>query len=98
MAKRILVVEDDAALAEVLRDNLVIDGFEVEIAADSDQALSKHRTFMPDLILLDIMLPGRSGFDIGNVLSQNRKTRRRCSPKRSRGFAGNWPRASFRWM
>ena len=74
MAKKILIVEDDAPLAQVLRDNLEIDGFVVEWAADSDQALSRYRSFIPDLILLDVMLPGLSGFDIGKVLSQGGKT------------------------
>jgi DNA-binding response OmpR family regulator len=74
VATRILIVEDDGPLAQVLRDNLEIDGFLVEWAADSDEALSRNRSFIPDLILLDVMLPGLSGFDIGKALSQGGRT------------------------
>ena len=70
MAKRILIVEDDAALAQLLRDNLIIDGFAVEWAASSEEALSRSRSFNPDLILLDLMLPGLTGFDVGRTLSK----------------------------
>ena len=70
MVRRILIVEDDAALAQLLRDNLIIDGFGVEWAANADEAVSRCRSFKPDLILLDVMLPGISGFDVGNVLSR----------------------------
>jgi DNA-binding response OmpR family regulator len=70
MAKRILIVEDDAALAQLLRDNLIIDGFAVEWAANSEEALSRSRSFNPDLVLLDLMLPGVSGFDVGKMLSK----------------------------
>ena len=70
MAKRILIVEDDAALAQLVRDNLIIDGFAVEWAASSDEALSRSRAFSPDLILLDLVPPGPSGLDIGKALSK----------------------------
>jgi DNA-binding response OmpR family regulator len=70
MAKRILIVEDDAALAQLLRDNLIIDGFAAEWAASSEEALNRSRSFNPDLILLDVMLPGLSGFDVGKMLSR----------------------------
>jgi two-component system response regulator VicR len=70
MPKRILIVEDDAALAQLLRDNLIIDGFSVECAASADEALQRTRAFTPDLVLLDLMLPGISGFDLGKSLSK----------------------------
>jgi DNA-binding response OmpR family regulator len=64
MAKRLLVVEDDAAIARLLQDNLVYEGFQVECAVDGRQALDKAATFTPDLVLLDLMLPQESGFDV----------------------------------
>jgi DNA-binding response OmpR family regulator len=67
--KRLLVVEDDASISQVLQDNLVYEGFEVECATTGDQALDKVQTFIPDLILLDLMLPGQSGFDVCEALS-----------------------------
>lgn len=74
MRKRILVLEDDSALTRVLRDNLTFAGFDVETAVDGDEALRKVRPAAPDLILLDVMLPGRSGFDLCGVLRQGGKT------------------------
>jgi DNA-binding response OmpR family regulator len=71
---RILIVEDDASLAQILRDNLIVDGFEVEWAAHPDRALALHRSFTPDLVLLDLMLPGLSGFELGRVLRRGGKT------------------------
>jgi DNA-binding response OmpR family regulator len=64
MTARILVVEDDRMLAKIVSDNLALDGFEVARAADANSALNIARHFVPDLILLDVMLPDRSGFDI----------------------------------
>jgi DNA-binding response OmpR family regulator len=64
VAKRLLVVEDDAAISRLLEDNLVYEGFEVACAVTGPQALDKAQTFLPDLVLLDLMLPGVSGFDV----------------------------------
>lgn len=74
MKKRILVVEDDAPLARVLRDNLGFEGFDVEWANDAPQAIDKARSFVPDLIVLDLMLPGADGFDLFGILRQSGPT------------------------
>jgi DNA-binding response OmpR family regulator len=74
MGKRILVVEDDAALARLLRINLVYEGFEVECVADGSLARARAREFTPDLVLLDLMLPGVSGFDLIEGLRQGGHT------------------------
>jgi DNA-binding response OmpR family regulator len=74
MKKRILVVEDDAALARVLRDNLAFCGFDVACVIDGALALAKAREFAPDLIVLDITLPGTNGFDLCGVLRQGSRT------------------------
>ena len=70
MKPRILVVEDDRPLARVLRDNLAFEGFDVEGADDGVSAVAKVRSFAPDLIVLDIMLPDTNGFDLFGVLRQ----------------------------
>src|SRR5262249_3916727 len=70
MGKRLLVVEDDPAISRLLHDNLVYEGFQVECAADATQALKKVGVFFPDLVLLDLMLPGRSGFEICEEMSR----------------------------
>src|SRR5580765_3309363 len=68
--KRILIVEDDAGIAKLLLDNLTIDGFAVKWASDAHQALVLCQEFLPDLVLLDIMLKGRSGLEIFGLLRQ----------------------------
>jgi DNA-binding response OmpR family regulator len=70
MGKRLLVVEDDPAISRLLHDNLVYEGFQVECAADATQALKKVGVFFPDLVLLDLMLPGKSGFEICQEMSR----------------------------
>lgn len=71
---RILIVEDDVALARVLTDDLVFEGFEVAWAADGSAALEMARTSAPDLILLDVTLPGKNGFELISVLRGRRAT------------------------
>lgn len=62
--KRILIVEDDKSIAELQRDYLEMSGYEVLCASDGDEGLRllKHERF--DLVILDLMLPGKTGFDI----------------------------------
>jgi DNA-binding response OmpR family regulator len=74
MKQRILIVEDDASLARILRDNLVADGFEVRSVADGDQAVTASSEMAPDLIILDVMLPGKSGFELCGALRGRRQT------------------------
>ena len=71
MARRILIVEDDAVLARVLQDNLIMEGFEVECAANAAEAIERSGAASIDLVLLDLMLPGLSGFDVGKTLSRS---------------------------
>ena len=74
MSARILVIEDDAVLARVLRDNLAFEGYLVEHAADGGRAVLLTRSTGPDLILLDIMLPDCDGFELFEVLRQTGPT------------------------
>ena len=74
LRKLILIVEDDAVLARALRDNLAFDGFNVECVPDADQAIARTRERPPDLVLLDLMLPGRDGFDVCGILRQGGRT------------------------
>src|SRR5262245_22488550 len=61
---RILVVEDDPAISCALEDDLRIEGYEVELVGDGETALARARCNRFDLILLDVMLPKKSGFDV----------------------------------
>jgi two-component system, OmpR family, response regulator MtrA len=61
---RVLVVDDDASLAEMLMIVLRQEGFEGRICARGDLALDAFRDFRPDLVLLDVMLPGKDGIEV----------------------------------
>ncbi|HEY4132704.1 MAG TPA: response regulator transcription factor [Gemmatimonadaceae bacterium] len=68
---RILVVEDNRNLATGLRNNLEIEGYEVEVAADGALGLSLARSTSPDLIILDLMLPGMDGYRVLKTLRED---------------------------
>jgi DNA-binding response OmpR family regulator len=72
--KRILVVEDDQALARLLADNLMYSGFEVQALEGGPEVLTAVRTFNPDLVLLDVMLPGPSGFELCGLIREGGRT------------------------
>ncbi len=74
MAEKILVVEDEVSLQETLAYNLRRQGYEVEVAGDGPTALQLARYTHPDLILLDIMLPGMDGFEVCRILRQEMNT------------------------
>ncbi len=61
---RVLVVDDDAALAEMLTIVLRQDGFECRMCTRGDLALAQFRDYRPDVVLLDLMLPGKDGIDV----------------------------------
>jgi DNA-binding response OmpR family regulator len=70
---RILLVEDNRSYAETLRANLEVEGHEVQVALTGPDGLEMARRIEPDLIILDLMLPGMNGF---TVLQRIRETRR----------------------
>ena len=67
-AKRILLIEDNADLAYGLRNNLEIEGYQVEVAGDGAKGLTRARAAKPDLVILDLMLPGMDGFRVLRAL------------------------------
>lgn len=74
MVDKILVVEDEVSLQETLAYNLKKQGYEVETVGDGLAALAKARLAHPDLIVLDIMLPGLDGFEVARILRQEMTT------------------------
>jgi DNA-binding response OmpR family regulator len=68
---RILVVEDERAIAIALEDDLRLEGYEVEVAGDGEAGLQKARSKPFDVILLDIMLPKKDGFDVCRELRRS---------------------------
>lgn len=61
---RILIIEDNSELAAGIRHNLEIEGYAVDVALDGKSGLDKVRAEAPDLVILDLMLPGMHGFDV----------------------------------
>lgn len=68
MTHKILIVDDEPNIVMSLEFLLKKEGFVVETAGDGDAALEKVRSFLPDLILLDVMMPKKSGFEVCEVL------------------------------
>jgi CheY-like chemotaxis protein len=65
---RVLVVEDDDAIAQVLQRSLRMEGYEVRIAGDGVDALDEAHAFLPDLVILDLGLPRLDGVDVAKTL------------------------------
>ena len=61
---KILVVDDERPIAEIIKYNLQKEGFEVQTAYDGDEAVKAVRQMNPELVILDIMLPKKNGFDV----------------------------------
>ena len=74
MAEKILVVEDEVSLQETLAYNLKHQGYDVETVGDGNAALEAARRTHPDLILLDVMLPGIDGFEVCRILRHEMNT------------------------
>jgi DNA-binding response OmpR family regulator len=70
MHKTILVVEDDAEMVELLCFNLTAEGYRVVTAQNGFEALTRTRSAKPDLILLDLLLPGLDGFAVCELLKR----------------------------
>jgi DNA-binding response OmpR family regulator len=68
---RVLIVEDDEGIRDMLKYNLTAAGFSVQEASDGASGLRTARTSRPDLVLLDLMLPGMSGFDFCRALRKS---------------------------
>lgn len=62
--KKILIIEDDQIVANVYRNKLAVEGYNTEVAGDGETGLRVMRTFKPELILVDLMLPGMSGVEV----------------------------------
>lgn len=72
---KLLLVEDDIALRDMYQTRLSFDDYEVVVADNGEQALAKAVEEKPDLILLDIMLPKISGFDVLDILKTTSETK-----------------------
>jgi DNA-binding response OmpR family regulator len=73
-SKRILLVEDDDSLANVYTTRLQAEGFEIKRVANGEDALATAVSYKPNLILLDVMMPKLSGFDVLDILRNTPET------------------------
>ncbi len=64
MKERILIIEDDEGILRVLRRALTYEGYQVETALDGEIGLSQVHDWRPDVIILDLMLPGMDGLEV----------------------------------
>jgi DNA-binding response OmpR family regulator len=71
--KKILVVDDEPDVASLLSLMLTTQGYAVVTAGDGEEALAKARSEMPDLILLDVMLPKMDGYKVAHMLKSDAK-------------------------
>ena len=69
--KKILIVDDEADILELIKYNLELENYEVEIALSGEECLDKIKVFLPDLIVLDLMLPGISGLEVCKKLKSD---------------------------
>ena len=72
MARRILVVEDEALIADAIAARLRNEGFEVQLAADGPSGVAYAERFEPDLVILDLMLPGLDGLEVCRRIQHDR--------------------------
>ncbi|PIS34360.1 MAG: response regulator [Parcubacteria group bacterium CG08_land_8_20_14_0_20_43_9] len=74
MQEHILIIEDDKFLRELISRKLLSDGFKIEEAIDGEEGLRKIEEVKPDLILLDLILPGLDGFEVLERIKDNPST------------------------
>lgn len=70
IGSRILIVEDDEDIVETVKYSMELRGFQVDVAYDGLHALRKARKGTYDLMLLDIMLPGKNGYEVSRILKE----------------------------
>ena len=73
--KKVLLVEDDDALASVYMTRLQAEGFNVKRVQNGEEALATSLQYKPDLVLLDVMMPKVSGFDVLDILRNTPETK-----------------------
>ena len=75
MAKKILIIEDEEVMTNLLERKLSQEGYTVEIARDGEEGLEKMKKEKPDLILLDIIMPRRGGFEVMEEMQKDKELR-----------------------
>ena len=70
MPKKILVVDDEKPISDIIKFNLIKEGFDVETAYDGEEAVEKVEEYNPDLLILDLMLPKKDGLEVAREVRQ----------------------------
>jgi two-component system, OmpR family, alkaline phosphatase synthesis response regulator PhoP len=73
--RKILIVEDEKDIADLIHFNIFKAGFDASLAMNGNEAIEKAKTFLPDLILLDLMIPEISGYEVCTILKENPTTK-----------------------
>ena len=73
MAKKILLIEDEEILIDLLEKKLIQEGYDVVVAEDGEKGLEKMRQSIPDLILLDIVMPKKDGMEVLEEMNKDEK-------------------------
>lgn len=71
MANKILICDDEAPLRHALRDKLSREGYELEEASDGDEAIAKMKSFKPELLLLDFVMPKKDGVEVLHAMKED---------------------------
>lgn len=66
--KKILIADDEPDILQIIQYNLTREGYEMATAKDGDEAITKAKSFQPDLIILDIMMPKKNGMEVCDIL------------------------------
>lgn len=73
MAKKILIIEDEETMIDLLQRKLTAEGYEVSVARDGQEGLRVMQEVRPDLILLDIIMPKMGGFEVMEEMNKNKE-------------------------
>lgn len=76
MAKKILLIEDEQLMIELLEKRLIREGYEVAVARDGVEGLKKMKEVKPDLVLLDIIMPKMGGFEVMETMSEDEELKK----------------------
>jgi DNA-binding response OmpR family regulator len=72
MAKKIILIEDEEIILNLLQRKLTLEGYDVSVARDGEDGLKKMREVKPDLVLLDIIMPKRGGFEVMEEMQKDK--------------------------
>jgi len=76
MAKKILLVEDEEIMVNLLQRKLTQEGYEISVARDGEEGLKLMRQAVPDLVLLDIIMPKKGGFEVMEIMQKDKELRK----------------------